>query len=161
MLIDNEEKKNHIIELGSSIMHLLGYHGAGVKDIVKAAGIPKGSFYNYFESKEDFAMQAMIYHGALARKHFIYHFSKKEIRPLQRLYNCFEDAISVFEKDCSKGCFIANLAQEMADANPRLCEVANLELEKNEVLIAELLHEAIDQQELKNKQKNQSAKGQR
>ena len=40
-------------------MRTQGYHGTGVKDIVDAAGVPKGSFYNYFDSKEAFAIAAL------------------------------------------------------------------------------------------------------
>jgi TetR/AcrR family transcriptional repressor of nem operon len=35
--------------------HNCGFNGCGVQDITAAAEIPKGSFYNYFASKEDFA----------------------------------------------------------------------------------------------------------
>ena len=52
------DKHEQILEAGLEVMFLNGYNGTGVKDIVEAAGIPKGSFYNYFESKEDFALQA-------------------------------------------------------------------------------------------------------
>ena len=31
-----------------------GYHGTGIQEVVDKVGIPKGSFYNYFKSKEDF-----------------------------------------------------------------------------------------------------------
>ena len=31
-----------------------GYHGTGLQELVQRVGVPKGSFYNYFESKEAF-----------------------------------------------------------------------------------------------------------
>ena len=54
-----EEKKSCIISNGMDLMWDLGYNGTSVNDIVKAADVPKGSFYFYFKSKEDFAIQAL------------------------------------------------------------------------------------------------------
>ena len=54
-----EDKKDRILDAGIKVMYLNGYNGTGVKDIVNAAGIPKGSFYNYFDSKEAFALAAL------------------------------------------------------------------------------------------------------
>ena len=36
-----------------------GYHQTGIQDVLQAAGVPKGSFYYYFPSKEAFG-QAVI-----------------------------------------------------------------------------------------------------
>ena len=38
-----------------------GYHGTGIQEVVDMAGIPKGSFYNYFKSKEDFGSKTIIH----------------------------------------------------------------------------------------------------
>ncbi len=63
------DKRDLILAKGSLAMTRSGYHGTGVQDIVQAAGIPKGSFYHYFDSKEDFALQALehLYAPRLAR----------------------------------------------------------------------------------------------
>jgi AcrR family transcriptional regulator len=37
----------------------LGFNGCSVEDITGFAGVPKGSFYNHFESKEDLALEAI------------------------------------------------------------------------------------------------------
>ena len=53
------DKRDLILAKGAEVMTRRGYHGAGVQEIVQAAGVPKGSFYHYFSSKEDFAVQAL------------------------------------------------------------------------------------------------------
>ena len=63
MMKTKKGKKDALIEAGKGIMLRKGYHGTGVKEIVDAAGVPKGSFYNYFKSKEDFVLSAMEYAG--------------------------------------------------------------------------------------------------
>lgn len=52
-------KRSHIIEVGQEVIWSKGYDRCSVKDITTAAGLPKGSFYHYFESKEKFALEAM------------------------------------------------------------------------------------------------------
>ncbi len=52
-----------IINKGIELMRQHGYHGTGVQHILHACGIPKGSFYNFFESKQDFTLQAIEKYG--------------------------------------------------------------------------------------------------
>ena len=57
-----QDKRARILASGTSVMLRKGYNGTGVQEITKGAGVPKGSFYHYFESKEDFAIQALHYY---------------------------------------------------------------------------------------------------
>lgn len=52
-------KRAHLIEIGQEVIWSKGYDLCSIKDITTAAGLPKGSFYHYFESKEKFALEAM------------------------------------------------------------------------------------------------------
>lgn len=40
-----------------------GYHGTGIKEVLERVRVPKGSFYNYFDSKEDFAVAAIRHYS--------------------------------------------------------------------------------------------------
>jgi len=42
-------------------MHLKGYNDTGIQEIIDKAGLPKGSFYNFFKSKEDFGLLVIDY----------------------------------------------------------------------------------------------------
>lgn len=53
--------RQHIIDVARAIITHKGYSAVGIAEIVQAAGIPKGSFYYYFKSKEDFA-EALLEH---------------------------------------------------------------------------------------------------
>ena len=57
--MSREEKKQDILDKSADIMYLKGYNATGVQEIADAAGIPKGSFYNYFDNKEQFAIELM------------------------------------------------------------------------------------------------------
>ncbi len=54
-----KNKKEHLLKVGQELIWSKGYELCSVKDITKAANLPKGSFYHYFESKEKFALEAM------------------------------------------------------------------------------------------------------
>ena len=49
-------KRDELIRVGSEIIVQQGFNAASLNDILSAAGVPKGSFYYYFSSKEDFGL---------------------------------------------------------------------------------------------------------
>jgi TetR/AcrR family transcriptional regulator, transcriptional repressor for nem operon len=51
----NPEVRRRLLDAGLALVHAHGFAASGVKDITDAAGVPKGSFYAYFPSKEAFA----------------------------------------------------------------------------------------------------------
>ncbi len=55
------DMRQHIIDVARAIITHKGYSAVGISEIVKAADIPKGSFYYYFPSKEAFA-EALLEH---------------------------------------------------------------------------------------------------
>lgn len=144
-----EDKKEAILAAGTEVLYLNGYNGTGVKDIVDAAGIPKGSFYNYFKSKESFAIEAVQSLGmkamSQARETLINH----NAPPLQRLQNFFSQYASMASNEGFKGgCLMGNLCQEMSDVNePIRKEVSRLMDNMND-LIEACLKEAQDKGEL-------------
>ena len=52
-----------IVEAALAQFHERGFNAAAVKDITDRAGVPKGSFYNHFESKEALAIVALQRYG--------------------------------------------------------------------------------------------------
>jgi len=54
-----EPKRVTLIRIGHRLFSQYGYRDVSVDDVVKSAGISTGSFYNYFESKEDLYGQVL------------------------------------------------------------------------------------------------------
>ena len=54
-----DNTRNKLIETGAAIIHLKGFNNTGIQEILEAADVPKGSFYNYFRNKEDFGLQVV------------------------------------------------------------------------------------------------------
>ncbi|WP_285349496.1 TetR/AcrR family transcriptional regulator [Pseudomonas sp. ME-P-057] len=97
-----------------------GYHATAVKDITSAAGVPKGSFYNHFASKEDLALHTLECYWAYALEGL-----KMLSRPAEpaktRLLNYFEALNSYAEKHRYKtGCMVGNLATEMSEHSEKI-----------------------------------------
>ncbi len=113
------DAKERILQNGSAIMYRKGYNGTGIKEITDAAGIPKGSFYNYFKSKEHFTIAALDYMGKESLSRIDSILSDMSQPPLERIKRLFAEMIEphVQENNFTQGCFIGNMCQEMADVN--------------------------------------------
>lgn len=55
----HDNTRQHILETGQRIIVGKGFASVGLNEILKTAGVPKGSFYHYFESKEQYG-QALL-----------------------------------------------------------------------------------------------------
>ena len=109
-------KKDEIVQAGLDMFLTKGFNATGIESILKEANVPKGSFYNFFASKEEFGLAAIdLYLSEMAalRQPAMEDFS---LPPLVRIRKAFEVLISRFESNnCSKGCLVANLGLEMSD----------------------------------------------
>lgn len=115
-MIRKTDVKQAILKKGAEIIHRKGYNYTGIQEILDAAGIPKGSFYNYFRNKEDFGLQVV--------DHFIAHFDgvaaeileDYSLPPLDRLRKHLDYFIQIFKAhEYTLGCPVGNLGQEMGD----------------------------------------------
>jgi TetR/AcrR family transcriptional repressor of nem operon len=60
MQIDQSPAKNHILDCGARLIASKGFVGVGLSEILSTAGVPKGSFYHYFKSKERFGEELLV-----------------------------------------------------------------------------------------------------
>jgi len=118
-----KHNKSEILLQGISLLRQQGYHHTGIKDILNACGIPKGSFYNFFKSKEDFASQALHLYGNSILQ-LIQKFSRNEdLAPLERLQQYFELLIRANEEEEMRyGCLVMSLSSELAGYNDHFAE---------------------------------------
>jgi len=108
--------KEDIIQVGLDIVLSRGFTATGVEAILKQANVPKGSFYNFFSSKEEFGLAIIDKFVAGREEVFAPIFSNDSLPPLNRIRKSFETLSAIFEgDDCTKGCLLGNLGQEMSD----------------------------------------------
>lgn len=106
---------NNILEKGIELFRLNGYHNTGIRDILKACDMPKGSFYHSFESKEDFVIKAIAYFEEMIGKDFEKNLSDESLSYYDRIKNHFEIHIKWYtESDYKAGCLLGNLSTEVA-----------------------------------------------
>jgi TetR/AcrR family transcriptional repressor of nem operon len=60
MTVDQPTAKDHILDCGERLIANKGFVGVGLAEILTAAGVPKGSFYHYFSSKERFGEALLV-----------------------------------------------------------------------------------------------------
>lgn len=137
-----ELKKEHLLNAGLQVMATRGYNGTSIKDIVDAAGVPKGSFYTYFKSKEDFVVEAMekVTEERLQQSRHL--LSNRDVPPLERLSQFFKDSVGRCEKSMAGGCFIGNMCQEMSDSSEVIRLKVRQMLRNSTLAIEDVLEEA-------------------
>ena len=144
------DKRQHILCAGLNVMRAHGYNGTGVKDIVDAAGVPKGSFYNYFASKEAFAIEALqqVAEGNLSQMRQLLGVGSKSA--LQCLTGFFQTNIDHLKRteQFQSGCFIGNICQEMSGVNEAIRRAAGDLIAQYEQIFADCLNKALVQGEL-------------
>lgn len=144
-----QDTKQMIIEIGAQIIHQKGYHHTGIQEVIKAAGIPKGSFYFYFASKEDFGLQVIDYFNNKHRDMVLPIIGDTSLSPIKRLEKLFDWFIHRFiEMDYTCGCPIGNLSQEMGDLSPAFRNKLKESIDRMVQVIEGLLQEGQEKGEV-------------
>lgn len=122
-----EAKTKAMLEKGMDILWSNGYNGTSVNDIVAAADVPKGSFYYYFESKDDFVIKALDRYFTIECEP-AFHFLEEEGKtPKERLLNFYQSRNEQMKKEmnCERGSMICNIGNEMSEHNDRIRQKIN------------------------------------
>lgn len=110
--------RDTLVEAGVRIMMEKGYNHTGLREVLKSSGVPKGSFYHFFGSKEEFGLAVVDSYIDDFAGFMAAHLGNSDLPPLQRLRRFFEEATKMFEaRGCWGGCMVGNLGQELADQN--------------------------------------------
>jgi TetR/AcrR family transcriptional regulator, transcriptional repressor for nem operon len=118
-----QDTKKELLDAGMKIMLEKGYTSSGLQQVLDAVGVPKGSFYHYFESKEDFALEIIQHYDLAYTESVLSCLRDQSLTPLQRLRKfCLTNKEKLEQWSCTNGCLIGNLSQEMASQSERLRE---------------------------------------
>ena len=141
--------RQHILDAGIGVLSTKGYNGTGIKEIVDAAGVPKGSFYNHFASKEAFVVEAIEKEAKASIDWIDNILSDATLTPKHRLLNFFDQSHQFQqEQNFQGGCFIGNLCLEMSDENEAIRSATTGVMCKIISLISHCLAQAQQQGEL-------------
>ncbi|WP_395740832.1 TetR/AcrR family transcriptional regulator [Prosthecobacter sp.] len=116
--------KDRLIDAMIELIWAGNYGSTSVDHICEKAGVKKGSFYHFFESKTDLALAAIDHGWAEHRKELDQLFSPV-VAPVDRIMNCFrsfrQEQQELFEKHGRVlGCPIHSLGAEVSTVDERL-----------------------------------------
>lgn len=107
--------RDKLILAGAELIAEHGYNATGINAVLKASGVPKGSFYHYFASKEDFGLAVIDDFAAEYDDRLAAILGDETVAPLERLRRYFEAGrVDMATCDHSRGCLIGNLGQELS-----------------------------------------------
>jgi TetR/AcrR family transcriptional regulator, transcriptional repressor for nem operon len=112
----HQDTRQHLLDTGRDILAARGFSSVGLSALLQQAGVPKGSFYHYFKSKEQFGQ-------ALLEDYFSWYlseldalFSRPELNSRERLMDYWNEWQRRY---CSpqgrSDCLVVKLSAEVAD----------------------------------------------
>lgn len=155
------KSRTDLFEHGTRLMLRSGYAGMGLTELLRGAGVPKGSFYNHFDSKEDFGVE-------LVRRYYEGHdrllaslLADTDRSPLARLRSYFDLLLerAVKASPDLRGCLLGMLALEMAGSSEPLRATVSDAFRRWEARLGELVRQAQDAGEVAPEQDPQLVAG--
>lgn len=112
--------RDKILDAGLAVFHSKGFHASGVQDVVSHAGVPKGSFYNHFDSKEALGISVLERYWQMAGEALAI-LENENLPPLDRIEQHF--AALGYPAD---GCLVGNFTAELSrndQINAKLAQI--------------------------------------
>jgi TetR/AcrR family transcriptional repressor of nem operon len=113
----NPDVRRRLLGAGLDLVHERGFAASGVKDITERAGVPKGSFYAYFASKETFAAAVLEHHWADIERRLVPILDADGLATerIRRFFHALADEHEA--GDFLLGCLIGNLSLELGGSS--------------------------------------------
>lgn len=116
--------KEALLEEGMSQLAEFGFHGTGIKQILDAVKVPKGSFYNYFDSKEAFVAEIICRYNQQSMELFDTLVSNVELSAIEKLQFLYRHMLEKYANaGYQHGCLIGSLAAEIGHRYS-MCQIA-------------------------------------
>jgi len=132
--------RGKLVEAALETFQARGFNGCSVQDIVDEAGVPKGSFYNHFKTKEALALEVLGEYRKLAPTALL---KDAKRAPLKSLRAYFEQLAKFNEKTGFKrGCLMGTFGNEMSDATPELRDAVDEGFKEWGRVLAEVIRAA-------------------
>lgn len=143
---NNQTTKERILEAAEEIMLENSFHSVGLKQILDVAKVPKGSFYHYFKSKDQFGAEMLKHYmdeaGENKRRMLIS--QAMESDPLKRLFIYLDGSIDYIQSVTGKfPCLALKLASEVSDLSEDMRKELAQGFEEWIAIFCEVLDEAV------------------
>jgi TetR/AcrR family transcriptional repressor of nem operon len=139
---DKTDIPRRLLDAGYALFNQLGYNATGIQQIADKAGVPKGSFYNHFDSKEAFAAQIIRNYGTWVDKAWDTAMADAPADPVDAIAHLFASFIRHHEQTGLQGCLVGNFAAEVAESSSTCREVMCCVMDGWRVRLAGLIAQA-------------------
>ena len=135
--------RERILEVGAQAIADKSFNSCGLSEILRLAGVPKGSFYHYFGSKEDFGVALIEKASAEYIELLGPIVSDRKRTPLERLRAVFEETREeCLARGTARQCLIPKLALETSQLSEPVHAAVKNAYVKWSALIAGAIREA-------------------
>ncbi|MBO7961406.1 TetR/AcrR family transcriptional regulator [Pseudomonas aeruginosa] len=111
-----DDPRQHLLDTGYRIMAVKGFSGVGLNEILQSAGVPKGSFYHYFKSKEQFGQALLEDYFRVYLADMDQRFSAPGLNARERLMSYWQKWLDNACPPCDEQrCLVVKLSAEVAD----------------------------------------------
>jgi len=143
-----KENREALIEVGLELLLSTGYTATGINRILSSANAR--SFYSYFDSKDEFAMEVIKFYAASQQARMERMMTAADLSPLQKLRQYFEQMIANhgYESGQTPGCLLGNLSLEVANQNEQIRDLLRRCFDEWQNAIALVIRDAIKSGEL-------------
>lgn len=115
------ETRARLLDAARDVIRAKGYAGSTVDDICAAAGVTKGSFFHYFDSKEELGVAAIERFGAMAATLFGNAPYRAKSDPRDRVLGYVDFRIALLTGEIPLyTCLIGTTVQEAYASHPNL-----------------------------------------
>jgi TetR/AcrR family transcriptional repressor of nem operon len=142
------DTRNDLIRSGLELLTQNGFLSTGVDAIVKNASVPKGSFYYYFKSKEEYAQTVLNAYDSFFEHKLKKHLHESSCAPMVRLENFIDDACDGIKKYNFTRCLVGNMMQESPGLPPSFINQLQSIIESWQALVAACLSDALSSGEI-------------
>lgn len=120
---DPSDIPRRLTEAGYLLFNRHGYNATGIQQITEQAGVPKGSFYNHFDSKEAFAIHIVRHYSAWVDQAWAHCLADAPPDALGAIRHAFARFTDHHARAQCQGCLVGNFAAELAATSPACREV--------------------------------------
>lgn len=141
MKIETQSTRQHILNIGYKLIVRKGFSSVGLSLLLHTAEVPKGSFYYYFKSKEQFGEALITDYFEKYQLNLDALFNNATLTGYQRLMRYWQQWLHVQADDCiEQKCLVVKLSAEVAD----LSEAMRVALLKGSAGIIERLTTCVE-----------------
>lgn len=111
-----DDTRQHLLDTGHRVMSAKGFSCVGLSELLNTAGVPKGSFYHYFKSKEQYGQALLEDYFRKYLKDMDLLFSLEGRSTAENLMRYWQEWLKIYSEPCDEQkCLVVKLSAEVAD----------------------------------------------